>query len=664
MTNPEEGEPQRPDEPEHLEADGFLNRALRLLGEGLGPYVASKTGDKTLQGSRDVYKILQAMESKWDECFRPLGRSARSYLVILREIRNLTAHQGKYSDHDVLHYLNVIERLSRTVAANDQAQAVGRMWNDLVKLIIRDTQPTPHREASEFVEPRQLTEFLHRFATLLEGGRFSPDPTPPFPIYTARAAQPAVPSPDYGAPFDTAPVAPDSAEDFLRQGNEARSEGHIEEALTCYKQAIALNPSLAEAYVALGNAYVDGEEYEQAITEYDQALRLSPDDAAVHFYCGSAYAAIGDDERALSDYGDALRFNPPDSLATAVYGNRGNVYRKQSEYDLAIGDYDAALMLNPNDEVSAALHFNRGHASQDKGEHDQAIADFSEALQLDPDIAEAYEARGFAYFITGQHDLAIEDFDSALKIDSDNGLARMLRGHAYFNRGEYDLSIADCSVAIELDPDFAIAFVVRGLALDFKDEHDRAIADYEAALALEPDDDVAQLARENMRLSQGSKDRAARLLEYAPYEQSIADNPQDPQNWHLTGLYFLDNRGDYRQAIEYFDIALAIAPDNAEVWNDRGWARSKQGEDDQAYDDYGRAIELKPDFANAFYNRAWVWRRRAEHRNAIIDFSQAITIDPDYAAAYQHRGISYFDIGDRDKAQDDFEMARSLGFNP
>ena len=451
----------------------------------------------------------------------------------------------------------------------------------------------------------------------------------------------------------------------MRQGNEARSEGHIEEALTRYKQAIALNPDLAEAYVALGNAYLDGEEYDQAIAEFGQALRLSPGDAAVHFYRGSAYAAMGDDERALSDYGDALEFNPPDSLATAAYGNRGNVYRKQGEYDLAIGDYDAALMLNPNDEVSAGLHFCRAHASQDKGEHDQAIADFSEALQLNPDIVEAYEARGFSYFTTGQHDLAIEDFDIALEIDSDNGLVRMLRGHAFFNRGAYDLAIVDCSVAIELDPDFAIAFVVRGMAFDFKDEHDRAIADYEAALALEPDDDLAQLARENMRLSQGSKDQATRLLEYAAYEQSIADNPRDPQNWHLTGIYFLDNRQDYRQAIEYFDIALVIAPDNAEVWNDRGWARSKQGEDDQAHDDYckrHRAPSLT--YANAFYNRAWVWRRRGEHHNAIMDFSQAIAIEPNYAAAYQHRGISYFDIGERDKAQDDFEMARSLGFNP
>ena len=49
---------------------------------------------------------------------------------------------------------------------------------------------------------------------------------------------------------------------------------------------------------------------------------------------------------------------------------------------------------------------------------------------------------------------------------------------------------------------------------------------------------------------------------------------------------------------------------------------------------------------------------------AYDDFSQAISLNPDYAAAYQRQGISYFDIGEWDLAQADFEMARSLGFRP
>ena len=45
MNTPKQNEPQRPNEPDHLQAEGYLNRALRRLGEGLGPFVYEKIRD-------------------------------------------------------------------------------------------------------------------------------------------------------------------------------------------------------------------------------------------------------------------------------------------------------------------------------------------------------------------------------------------------------------------------------------------------------------------------------------------------------------------------------------------------------------------------------------------------------------------------------------------
>jgi tetratricopeptide (TPR) repeat protein len=680
MITPENNESQRLSEPVHLEAEGYLNRALRRLGEGLGCFVFEKIQDKELLideersiVTRDLSIIFGKMEKNWARL--GLGPDEWNYLGLLIGFRNGPwAHMAGYSDYDVHDCLGYIRKFLKAVSADEQAQAVDQMWGKLGKLLFSQSTPERPRD-SENVELRQRISDLEKenlelqnrnsqISGQVEGFQYVASLMALAPASVSPIKLPVVPDTSDGTPSVSHSIAPDSAEDFLRRGNEARRKGYIEDALTHYNRAIELNPLLAEAYVGLGNAYMDGEEYELAIADYSDALRVNPDNAAVYFYRGFAYATLDEYGRAISDYSDALRLNPVDTLAMAAYGNRGNVYRSQGEYDQAIDDYDAALRLNPNGEVSAGLYFNRGYTYLDKGEHDQAIADFSEALRLDPDIAEAYDARGFAYFIKEKYDLAVDDFDIALQIDPDDRLARILRGHAYFNKGDYDLAIDDCSVAIELNPDLPFAFIIRALAFGSKDEHDRAIADYESALAQEPDDDLAELAHKGMRLSQGSKDLAARLTEEAEYDQHIAENPRDPQNWHLTGLYFSENRGDYGQAIHYFDIAIAIAPDDASIWNDRGWAWWRQGEDDLAYDDYSQAIALKPDYANAYYNRAWVWRRRGNHRNAIIDFSQAIALKPDYAAAYQHRGISYFDIGDRDNAQADFEAARSLGYEP
>ena len=433
MTTPEQNESQGRNEPAHLEADGYLVRALRRLGEGLGPFVAEKTGKDSFKGSRDVYAILSEMNSSWNIYFRTVGRderdrSPRSWVIDLLNFRNGPwAHLIGYDDHDVLKYLYQICQLLKAVSADKQAKAVEQMYIELGKLIFSQSMPERMRDVENAELRQRISDLEEQNSELhnrnlqisgqLEGFQYAASLIAFAPADDAPVELTIVPTPDGGVSPDNRPIAPDSAEDYLRRGNEALREGYIEDALDYYSRAIELNPNLAKAYAGRGNAYVDGEEHELAIADYGEALRLSPDHAVTYFYRGSAYAALGDHDRAISDYSDALRLNPIDDLAMAAYGNRGNSYNRQGEYDRAIADYDAALNLNPDDEVAASLHFNRGNANADQEEYDSAIADCDIALRLNPDISDTYNVRGFAYFRKGEYDLAISDYDVALQLD-------------------------------------------------------------------------------------------------------------------------------------------------------------------------------------------------------------------------------------------------------
>ena len=678
---PEQDESQRLNEPQLLEAEGFLNRAWRRLGEGLAPYVADKTGDDSFRKTRDVSAILGKMvaSGSWDAHFRELGHSARGLVNQLRDFRNGPwAHLVGYRDKDVLHYLGVIERLLKAVSADEQAEVVKRMHDELGKLIFKES--TPERPLdSENAELRQrIADLIQEKSELqnrnlevsgqLEGFRAATSLISFASASVSPVIPPDVPAADDGMTSIANPILADTAEEFLRQGNEERSEGYIEDAISNYDRAIELNPDLAEAYAGRGNAYMDGEEYELAIADFDHALRLNPDDAVAHFYRGFAYGGQGELDSAISDYENVLRLSKIDKLSMAAYANRATAYRNLGEYDLAIADCDEALGLSPDDEIAAALFFNRGNTYFDKEEHDQAIVDFDAALDLNPGLEGAYYKRGDAYLQKREYDLAIADYDAVLRLNPDDLTVYLSRGIAYFFKEEYDLAIDDFDVALQFAPGFPFPYVMRGMAFAFKDEHEQAIADFESALALEPDNDLAELARSSMRLSQGSKDRAIRLQERAEYNRYIQENPRDPQGWHLLGLHSLECE-DYLSAVGEFTIAIkwaefGMGPDDAAVWNDRGWAYWQRGEDDLAYADFSKAIELKPDFANAYYNRAWVWRRRGEHGNAIIDFSHAIALKPDYAAAYEHRGESYFFVEESELGQADRNRARDLGFSP
>ena len=61
--------------------------------------------------------------------------------------------------------------------------------------------------------------------------------------------------------------------------------------------------------------------------------------------------------------------------------------------------------------------------------------------------------------------------------------------------------------------------------------------------------------------------------------------------------------GQYDRAIQDFDQANRLGPNDASTLSNRGNAYSFKGQYDRAIQDYDQAIRLKPDHANAFSNR-------------------------------------------------------------
>jgi tetratricopeptide (TPR) repeat protein len=57
------------------------------------------------------------------------------------------------------------------------------------------------------------------------------------------------------------------------------------------------------------------------------------------------------------------------------------------------------------------------------------------------------------------------------------------------------------------------------------------------------------------------------------------------------------SKGDYDRAIQDYDEALRIEPDDEDILNNRGVAYRSKGQIDRAIQDYDRAIQLRPDDA-------------------------------------------------------------------
>ena len=97
--------------------------------------------------------------------------------------------------------------------------------------------------------------------------------------------------------------------------------------------------------------------------------------------------------------------------------------------------------------------------------------------------------------------------------------------------------------------------------------------------------------------------------------------------------------------------------DLAWAYYNRGIDYAMLGEHRLAIEDYDQALRLDPDDALAYYNRGAAHDEIGEYRRAIEDYDQALRLNPGDADACQKRGISYENLGEHERAARDWEQA-------
>lgn len=194
------------------------------------------------------------------------------------------------------------------------------------------------------------------------------------------------------------------------------------------------------------------------------------------------------------------------------------------------------------------------------------------------------------------------------------------RGRVLHRLGNNERALIDYSAALEIDPKNSYTLYNRAIIHKRLGNLPQAIEDLDASLTLRPDNDDAYLKR------------GLAYLDLARYEEAIGDftrlHERDPDH-----PYALANRG----------IAYAWLGDEKNAERDFGWF----DRDDAAWPVilHGRAL-------TAF--------NRQDFRTAIRHLSEALEINPDDYFALRMRSDAYWEIGERDLAQDDDDRSMAL----
>jgi tetratricopeptide (TPR) repeat protein len=142
----------------------------------------------------------------------------------------------------------------------------------------------------------------------------------------------------------------------------------------------------------------------------------------------------------------------------------------------------------------------------------------------------------------------------------------------------------------------------------------------------------------------------------ADYDKAIALEPEDAVAYYNRGVSYLVLE-QYERAIEDYDKAIELKPDYADAYNNRGLSYSLIKETQRALFDYDKAIEIDPNNSEVYYNRGNSYTDLKQYERAIADYDKAMEIEPSLAGVYRNRGNSNAGLGEFERAIADYDKA-------
>lgn len=119
-------------------------------------------------------------------------------------------------------------------------------------------------------------------------------------------------------------------------------------------------------------------------------------------------------------------------------------------------------------------------------------------------------------------------------------------------------------------------------------------------------------------------------------------------------------QGKYQEAIQDYDKAIRLAPNNITYYLNRGKAKKESEDYYGALGDFDHALKLDPNNTEAYNWKGLSKYLIGDYENALKDFARTIEIDSTYQMGYYNMGYTYMEMGDYAKAEEKFSLLVKL----
>ena len=129
--------------------------------------------------------------------------------------------------------------------------------------------------------------------------------------------------------------------------------------------------------------------------------------------------------------------------------------------------------------------------------------------------------------------------------------------------------------------------------------------------------------------------QAALAQAAAPLLNAVKQDPNDFDSLVKLGNLFYDGK-QFPAAIDYYERALAIHPENPDVRTDMGTAYWYTGNADKALAAMQLSLKYRPDHPQTLFNLGWIrWQGKQDPKGAIEAWEHLLKTNPDYPQKQQ-----------------------------